>query len=353
LLISSVLFSVPQSAPAAESWEKLDKKLKSQVFQINVGLKIHLRNGYWAQLSDLSPKYHYRVFTCSPDDKGYLVVGFGTTFPLRTARGDKSYFITNRHVVASADPIIRDCELFFSGMRLYAEQTGTTGDIGRRFRELVNIVNLAARKDLTQAERATYQTTIDAIWDTYDTYLSVKADPSRLLFQKYLSMAGVEPDVGYFLHAPGPVSQAPLQAQIYKVAKPEGEPDLALLTTGHTGLQPLELDSVAPTEGQEIQVIGYPAASEQIDVDSSQYYSPTFNTGRISRIAPHMLQVDAPITTGNSGGPVVSHRGKVLGIVAVRALSERGGELPNFGGAITIQSIQSFAPDLFEKISSR
>ncbi|HEY9867900.1 MAG TPA: trypsin-like peptidase domain-containing protein, partial [Candidatus Obscuribacterales bacterium] len=80
---------------------------------------------------------------------------------------------------------------------------------------------------------------------------------------------------------------------------------------------------------------------------------PTFNTGRISRVAPRILQVDAPVTTGNSGGPVVNQRGKVVGVVAVRALSARGGELPNFGGAITVHSVQSFAPELFEKLSAR
>lgn len=109
----------------------------------------------------------------------------------------------------------------------------------------------------------------------------------------------------------------------------------------------MELDMVVPSEGQEIQVIGYPMASDQLDSDSSKYYAPTFTTGRISRVTPKVLQVDASITTGNSGGPVVNQKGKVVGVVARRALSTSGSELTNFGGAVTASSMQSFVPELF------
>src|SRR5579875_54131 len=349
MIFLAALPAMPEQARAVESWEKLDHRLKGQVYQINVGLKLRLGNGLWAQLADYSPKFHYPVFITTADDKGYRVVGFGTSFPIKVSRTGRTYFITNRHVVDSGDQIIRECERFYAAMRLYAEQTATAGDPEKRFRELLSIINFGARKDqMSVAERATYQITADAIWDTYDTYLCVKADPQRLLFNRYLTQVGVAAEVAYFLHAPGPVTQPAAEAQLYKVARLESEPDLAILTVASVRAEPLEFDSVPPTEGQEIQVIGYPAASEQIDIDASKYYSPTFNTGRISRVAPHILQVDAPVTTGNSGGPVVSQRGKAVGVVAVRALSERGGELPNFGGAITIQSVHSFAPELFQ-----
>ena len=135
-----------------------------------------------------------------------------------------------------------------------------------------------------------------------------------------------------------------------KIAKTDSEPDLAILSVADAHVAPLELDNSAASEGQEIQVIGYPAASEQLDVDKEKYYAPTFSTGRVSRVGPHILQVDAPITSGNSGGPVVSLRGKALGVVAMRAMSAKGGELANFGGAVPLSSIQSFAPELFQRL---
>lgn len=349
----ALCLSVAGAAPAVETWEKLDRKLKGQVYQLNVGLKLRMRGGAFAQLSDLSPKFKYPVYTTTTEDKGYRVVGFGTSFPVKTGRADRTYFLTNRHVVDSGDQIIKECQRFFAAMRLYAEQTATGMDVEKRYRELQSIINLSARGNLTTSEKALYSATADAVWDTYETYLSVKADPSRLLFQKYASHAGVEPEVAYFLHGPGPVSQPAIEAQLYKVARADGDPDLAVLTAAGSPMTPMELDPVAPTEGQEIQVIGYPTASDQIDLDSSRYYAPTFNTGRVSRVAPRILQVDAPVTTGNSGGPVVSLRGKVIGVVAVRAISSRGGELPNFGGAITVQSVQAFAPELFDRAQPR
>lgn len=349
----AALMTVFVPAQALETWEKLDKRLKSQVYQLNVGLKLRLKCGLFAYLADLSPKYHFPVYSTTTDDKGFRVVGFGTSFPVKTGRADRSYLLTNRHVVDSADQIIKECQRFYAAMRLYAEQTATAGDADKRFRELLTIVNLCLRKEMSTAERSIYQSTVDGIWDTYETYLSIKADPSRLLFRKYLGQVGVQPEVSYFLHAPGPVTQSPLQAQLYKVAKLEGEPDLAILSVANANLTVMELDPTPPAEGQEVQVIGYPTASEQIDLDSSKYYAPTFGSGRISRVAPRVLQVDAPVTTGNSGGPVVNQRGKVVGVVAVRALSARGGELPNFGGAITVQSVQAFAPELFDRLSAR
>jgi S1-C subfamily serine protease len=352
LLIAQLFFANSAvSSKQVETWEKLDKRLKQQIFQVNVGLKMKVKPGLWAQLTDTSPRYHYPVFTTSKDDPGYRVVGKGSTFPVltRSTGGKETYFITNNHVVEDGLSIGKECELFFSATRLYAEQTSGGKDVDSRYAELLQTINLATKKDMNMAERTLYQSTVDGIWDTYDTYLSATADPGRLLFQKFAGLAGVERQVSYFLHAPGPVSQNALEAKIYKAAKGASDPDIAILTAP-TAIPGMEFDLIEPTEGQEVQVIGYPTASEQIDSvdgEASKYYAPTFNSGRVSRVTPHILQVDAPITSGNSGGPVVTLRGKVVGVVAVRAVSARGGELPNFGGAVTVQSVKSFAPELF------
>ncbi len=350
----------PVPAPPAaqeergESWEVLDKRFKTQVYQLNVGVKIHLRGGLYAHLADKSPKYGFAVFSTSTDDKGFRVVGSGSSFPIKTSLNDRTYFLTNRHVVDSSSGLGGECERFFAAMRLHAQQTAGFQDQESRFKELLNIVNFSQKKELNFAERITYQTTVDAIWDTYESHLSVRVDPNRQQFSKYLAMAGVDVENGYFLHSAGPVTQQALQAQLLKVAKSEAEPDLAVLWVPSTALPKLEFETSEPSEGQEIQVIGYPLASDQIDFDSGSYYAPTFSTGRISRVAPRLLQVDAPVSVGNSGGPVVNQRGKVVGVIVRRASVQQklGGsviqtELPNFGGAITVSSVKSFAPELF------
>lgn len=343
-------------AQAVETWEKLDKRLKQQVMQLNVAVKLRLKDGTWLYWTDASPKFHFPIFATTKQDNGFQVFGFGSSFPVKTLRRDGTYFVTNRHVVESADNIVKECERFHAAIHLYAEQSAAGKDVNTRYKELLQIVDLPLfkkAKDWNADERVLYQSTIDSIWDTYEQYLSVRADPGRLLFKKYLAMAGVQSEVGYFLHQVGPATQKPIEAKLVKCATSDDEPDIAILKVNNPEIPAMDLETLPPSEGQEVQVIGYPTASDKIDKDSSKYFSPTFTTGRISRVAPRMLQVDAPITTGNSGGPVVNLRGKVVGIVANRAVSALGGELPNFGGAVTVQSLQSFAPEYFGRTASK
>lgn len=341
-------------AQATETWEKLDRRLKPLVYQVNVGIKIRVGGNLYAQLTDLSPRYHYPVFGTTADDKGFRVVGFGTSFPIRTSKSDKTYFLTNRHVIDSGKGILEEAQRFFAALRLHAEQNTGFNSTDNKYKELLNTVNLSQKKDMNPAERLFYSATVDAIWETYDKQLSKQVDPTRAKFNKYLAQTGFDGETGYYMHAPGPITQAALPVQVYKSAPESGDVDLAVLACNNAALPKMDFDPIAPAEGQEIQVIGYPLASDQIDLDASKYYAPTFSTGRVSRVAPHLLQFDAPVSTGNSGGPVVSQRGKVVGVVVRRAVSQQamGGqivqsELTNFGGAITIPQVKAFAPELF------
>ncbi len=352
-LVKSIYFIIiiflPFSAcKATETWEKIDKRIKSQIYELNVGVKIKLENNLSVQLIDLSPTNHYPVFATSNSDKGYRVVGFGTAFPLATTRTSQAYFFTNRHVVNSCLSVIHECERFYAGLALYAKTTANGKDFNTRYNEILEIVNYGFNKSLSNSQLKLYKDTVDGIWNCYDSFLTVKADPQQNLFRQYLKIKNLNAEVGYFIHPPGDINLKPYKGKLFKVNNDENTPDLAILTVDNASIPPLELDLTPVCEGQEIQVIGYPTASDQIDMDSSKYYAPTFSTGRISRVAPRILEVDAPVSTGNSGGPVVNIKGKVVGIVAVRAISAQGSELPNFAGAITNTCIHDFASELFQ-----
>lgn len=331
----------------SETWESLDRRIKQQVFQVNVGLKLRLKDGQYVQLSDLSPKYRLPVYSTSAQDRGYRVISFGTAFPIKTAKVDTGFFLTSRHVVDKSEPIIKECERFFAALRLFAEQTAGNRDVEGRYHELQAIVNLSQSKRMNTQEKTLYTQVVDAVWDCYETYLSEKNDPLRIMFKRYSQQVTVVSETGYFIHPPGPSSLPPLKGYLYRMSAGEGQPDLALVAVKNAAIPAMELDASPPSEGQEVQVIGYPVASDQIDTDSAEYYTPTFSTGRISRVTPRTLQVDAPIHVGNSGGPVVNLRGKVVGVVARRARDKDGSELPHYGAAVTTQCVRAFAPELF------
>lgn len=353
LLVVSNSNSTVLGKAQVESWEKVDRTLKNQVYQVNVGLILKLKDGQFAQLSDLSPKYRLPVFATNPVFRGWRVISYGSAFPIRTIKSDATFFLTSRHVVDKAEPTVKECERFFSAMRLYAEQTANSKDAEGRYRELQSIVNWPQVRKLSIAERAIYTQTVDGIWDCYETYLSERADPLRIMFKKYLAAVAVSNDTGFFIHPPGPASQTPLKGHLYRMSQGPNEPDLALLTVKNTNVDCLDLDDSMPSEGQEVQVVGYPLESDQIDQDSFQYFTPTFSNGRVSRVTPRTLQIDAPVQVGNSGGPVVNMRGRVVGVVARRARdTQTNAEIRKFAAAVTVPCVKSFAPELFGKLTS-
>lgn len=349
LFFATTTASTTALCKPVESWEKVDRTVKNQVYQVNVGLVLKLKDGQFAQLSDLSPKFRLPVYTTSPQYRGWRVMSYGTAFPIRTSKNDGTYFLTSRHVVDKADLHVKECERFFAAMRLYAEQTAGGRDIEGRYREIQTIVNWSQTKRMNVGEKTAYGQTVDAIWDCYENYLSERADPIRNMFKRYATIVGVQSDVGNFIHPPGAATQTPLKGHLYRMSgQSTDEADLALLFVKNAKIPALELEPMQPTEGQEVQVIGYPLESDQIDQDSSQYFTPTFSNGRVSRVTPRTLQVDAAVGVGNSGGPVLNIRGKVVGVVARRGRDvETNAEMKKFAAAVTVPCVRQFAPELF------
>jgi S1-C subfamily serine protease len=88
--------------------------------------------------------------------------------------------------------------------------------------------------------------------------------------------------------------------------------DLCMLLVPNAKGVPLPINTTGPAVGDEILVAGNPEGLEA-----------TFSKGIISAIRKErgLLQIDAPISPGSSGGPVVNMRGEVIG-VAVSSLVE-------------------------------
>ena len=205
-------FNLPRTLTPAKHGKQLTNKSNSRSARSSVGLKLRLNDGHWLYISDLSPAAHLPVFSASNEDKGYRIVGTGSGFPVQSSGEGTTLFVTSKHVVESADEIAKECGRFFAAMRMQAERTAKGASVDAQFKHLLDIVNLSVKKGMSEQERKEYQDTVDQIWNTYETFLSMRADPKRVMFQKYAEQVGVDSTIRTFIHRPGPATQPVLPA---------------------------------------------------------------------------------------------------------------------------------------------
>ena len=92
-------------------------------------------------------------------------------------------------------------------------------------------------------------------------------------------------------------------------------------------------DSDTVRVGDEVLVIGFPLASELGQ-------EPTVSRGIVSARRGGLLQTDAPVNPGNSGGPMLDQFGNVIGVITSRVdTSESGRPVTGIGFAIPINDV--------------
>lgn len=124
--------------------------------------------------------------------------------------------------------------------------------------------------------------------------------------------------------------------------------DLALLRVAATGLEPATLAEPGSVRiGDPVVAIGY-----ALDLDGG----PTVTSGIVSAInrtipsgdgaLDSLIQTDAAISSGNSGGPLVNLRGEVVGINTAVYRGDLQSAVNNVGFAISSEEILSVLPQL-------
>ncbi len=105
---------------------------------------------------------------------------------------------------------------------------------------------------------------------------------------------------------------------------PEYGKDLAIIKIEASGLTPVAIgDSEDVKPGNKIYVIGYPVIA---DLDDQTMNIPSLTGGVVSAIKPsslgnyNVIQIDAAVKGGNSGGPVANEKGQVVGIATFSAV---------------------------------
>lgn len=128
----------------------------------------------------------------------------------------------------------------------------------------------------------------------------------------------------------------------------DAEKDLALLRIDAptNKRKALPLEKPGNIVGDQVYAVGYPAVAESVDALS--YFGnkdATVTGGHVSRLLTesgtgrHLLQTDAPVHSGNSGGPLVNTNGHVVGINTFILTDTNGTEIAGVYYAVSIEEI--------------
>lgn len=116
-----------------------------------------------------------------------------------------------------------------------------------------------------------------------------------------------------------------------EVLKIDSEKDLALLKVPGNGYQTLRITESKPELGEEIVIIGTPA---------EEFLEQSISRGIVSGIrlieGNPVIQTDASISPGNSGGPAFNSKGQVIGVVSSKLV---GGGVEGIGFIIPSKSL--------------
>jgi S1-C subfamily serine protease len=122
--------------------------------------------------------------------------------------------------------------------------------------------------------------------------------------------------------------------------------DIALIKLDQTkNIPSLSLSATKPMQGENIYVIGYPSIDDESLVTNNEVLaSSIITTGSIIGIQRNttdtydLLQIDASVENGNSGGPILGSEGQVLGMTTYAYSSDTG----NYNWGISSEELKKF-----------
>jgi serine protease Do len=140
-----------------------------------------------------------------------------------------------------------------------------------------------------------------------------------------------------------------LASVIVKGSQMPGKDVAILKIDGDSSLPTLKMDGgELPDVGEQLFVYGYPGPVTNNDfVSAGSAIEPTLTTGIVSAIKNSVngwpvIQMDASINHGSSGGPVCNSQGEVIGLTTFGSLENSGGLAAGLNFAIPISILYEY-----------
>ena len=169
-------------------------------------------------------------------------------------------------------------------------------DVSHNFKSLVAVISPAAQSLFGKREMLSA---------SFGAGMLLQSSAAGYLFATARHVVGNSPGIA----AKTPHAMLSLESGVWSAADVVAihkDLDLALVwVSRHSGEAPFVQPIANAKQGEEIFVIGHPEGLKF-----------TLSTGIVSRLENNILQVSAPISPGNSGGPVYDHNGNLVGIVS-------------------------------------
>lgn len=152
-------------------------------------------------------------------------------------------------------------------------------------------------------------------------------------YAQHLELDDVETQTAIVLQSAQPGQNAQpkvIPSEIKKIGTEMPQEDVAILTVkGENNLPTIALgDDKSVAAGQQVRSIGFPGAIN--DSDSKTLPEPTLTTGAVSARQGSLIQTEAAVSPGSSGGPLFNEQGEVIGIASFLKQNEAGAPV---GGA--------------------
>lgn len=125
----------------------------------------------------------------------------------------------------------------------------------------------------------------------------------------------------------------------------DSQTDIAVLKIDASGLSAVTIgNSDSITVGDQVVAIGNPLG-ELANSLTVGYISAKERVVTIDEYPRSMIQTDASVSPGNSGGPLFNNRGEVIGVVSAKSVSTG---VEGIGFAIPINQVMDIATDLID-----